>query len=249
MKLKKMGDQHLNSFFSVMNRLRKSAKINKMARFGSLIKVRPEFKERYIILHKHTFPEVLARIKKSNIQNYSIFLYNDLLFSFYEYAGTNHEADMAAIGEDVVTQDWWKLTDPMQEPLDNRKPGEWWATMEEIFYIGEKRKPSPLAQRIVFCRKMDSVELEQVKSNSGNIPLNLPDLLKQVQVQNYSVFYRDGDVYVYYEYVGQDLSLDMNQLGGDETRLLLSSDKSPAMLFSFSSDNRWVQMQEVFHSD
>ena len=57
----------------------KNEKITK--RVGSLIKVHPEFEERYIILHKHTFPGVLESIKRSNIRNYSIFLLDGVLFS------------------------------------------------------------------------------------------------------------------------------------------------------------------------
>jgi L-rhamnose mutarotase len=107
-------------------------------RFGSLIKLKPEYEEQYIILHKHTFPGVLDRIQKSNIRNYSIFLRDGLLFSYFEYIGNDYMGDMAKIGQDPVTQEWWKLTDPMQEPLETRKQGEWWASMEEIFHGGKK---------------------------------------------------------------------------------------------------------------
>ena len=78
--------------------------------YGSLIGLKPEFEERYIILHKHTFPEVLDRIYKSNIRNYTIFLKDGILFSFLEYIGNNYEADMEKIGQDKVTREWWKLT-------------------------------------------------------------------------------------------------------------------------------------------
>jgi L-rhamnose mutarotase len=74
-------------------------------RVGSLIKVKPEYEERYIILHRHTFPGVLDRIRKSNIRNYSIFLLNGILFSYYEYVGNDFDADMKAIA-DTVTRDW-----------------------------------------------------------------------------------------------------------------------------------------------
>ena len=49
-----------------------SEKVTK--RVGSLIKLRPEFEEQYIKLHRQVFPKVLDRIMKSNIRNYSIFL-------------------------------------------------------------------------------------------------------------------------------------------------------------------------------
>ena len=83
-----------------------SEKVTK--RVGSLIKVRPEFEERYIILHKHTFPGVLDRIRKSNIRNYSIFLLDGILFSYFEYIGNDYDADMKAIA-DPTTKDWWMI--------------------------------------------------------------------------------------------------------------------------------------------
>jgi hypothetical protein len=61
-------------------------------RYGSLIKLKPEYEERYIILHRHTFPAVLKRIYDSHIRNFSIFLLESMLFSYFEYIGTNYFA-------------------------------------------------------------------------------------------------------------------------------------------------------------
>ena len=81
---------------------------------GSIIELREEYREQYIILHKHVFPKVLDRIKLSNISEYSIFLHGNLLFSVVTYTGDDYENDMKAIAMDSVTQEWWKLTNPMQ---------------------------------------------------------------------------------------------------------------------------------------
>lgn len=97
----------------------------------SLIKLKPEYAERYIVLHKHTFPGVLERIARSNIHNYSIFLHEDMLFSHFEYKGEDYDKDMALMA-DETTKEWWSLTDPMQEPLTDRKEGEWWAGTEQL---------------------------------------------------------------------------------------------------------------------
>ncbi len=97
---------------------------------GSIIGLKKEFEEQYITLHQHTFPEVLDRIKHSNISDYSIFLQNGVLFSHLVYTGSNYDADITAIGTDKTTREWWKLTDPMQQPLDIRKDHEWWAQIE-----------------------------------------------------------------------------------------------------------------------
>jgi L-rhamnose mutarotase len=29
---------------------------------------------------------------------------------------------------------WWTFTDPCQKPLQDRKEGEWWTGMEEVFH-------------------------------------------------------------------------------------------------------------------
>jgi L-rhamnose mutarotase len=108
-----------------------------MQRIGMTIGLRPEKVAEYKALHAAVWPEVLARITASNIRNYTIFLREpeNVLFGTWEYHGTDFAADMAAISADPVTQKWWALTDPCQIPLESRKPGDWWATMEEVFHL------------------------------------------------------------------------------------------------------------------
>ena len=105
-----------------------------MKRYGSVIKVRPEKLEEYKRLHAAAWPGVLKMIHDCNIRNYSIYLKDGYLFGYFEYVGSNYQADMAKMAADPVTQEWWKLTDPCQEGLPTRQPGEWWASMEEVFH-------------------------------------------------------------------------------------------------------------------
>jgi len=105
-----------------------------MKRYGSLIKLRPEKLDEYKELHANAWPEVLEMIRKCNIRNYSIYFKDGFLFSYFEYVGDDYAADMALMAVDPKTQEWWKLTDPCQEPIETRKDGEWWASMEEFFH-------------------------------------------------------------------------------------------------------------------
>jgi L-rhamnose mutarotase len=107
---------------------------NMMKRYGSVIGVRPEAIEEYKKLHAAVWPDVLEMIRKCNIRNYSIFLKHNFLFGYFEYHGTDFQADMAKMAADPKTQEWWKLTGPMQRPLESRAEGEWWASMEEVFH-------------------------------------------------------------------------------------------------------------------
>lgn len=105
-----------------------------MMRCGSVIRLRPEKYEEYKRLHANAWPAVLAKIHECGIRNYTIYHRDGFLFSHYEYVGHDRAADMAKMKADPVTLEWWKLTDPCQEPLETRQPGEWWVPMEEVFH-------------------------------------------------------------------------------------------------------------------
>lgn len=110
-----------------------------MKRYASIVGLKPESIGEYKRLHAAVWPEVLDQIRQSNVRNYSIFLRklpdgNHYLFSYFEYSGSDFAADMAAMAANPSTQDWWDICKPLQDPLPNLAPGEWWADMEEVFY-------------------------------------------------------------------------------------------------------------------
>jgi cytidyltransferase-like protein len=119
--------------------------------FGSIIGLRPECTDRYRVLHEHIFPGVLDRIRASHIRNYSIFLCDGVLFSYMEYVGQDHAADMAAIGTDPTTRKWWTLTDSMQCPLPERAEGEWWAMLPVWHAAGSEAPPAAGIRRVAFA--------------------------------------------------------------------------------------------------
>ena len=80
------------------------------------------------------WPEILEKITECGIRNYSIYHKDGFLFSYFEYVGKDYDADMALMATDPRTQEWWTHCIPCQEPLETRKPGEWWASMEEVFH-------------------------------------------------------------------------------------------------------------------
>ena len=107
-----------------------------MKRYGSVIGLKPEAVAEYKRLHAAVWPEVLKQIEQSGIRNYSIFLREpeNLMFAYFEYHGTDFDADMARMAEDPKTREWWAVCGPLQQPLDSRNKGEWWAGMEEVFH-------------------------------------------------------------------------------------------------------------------
>jgi len=119
-----------------------------VVRKGGVIRLKPEAYEEYKKYHAKVWPKILERIEMSNMRNYVIY-YSEklgLLFSHFEYIGSDFEADMAKIAADPETRKWWKIMEEFQEPLEwgGPKPseggtgqgGSWWENMEELFFNG-----------------------------------------------------------------------------------------------------------------
>lgn len=106
-----------------------------MRRYGMVVGLDPARLDEYRSLHASVWPEVLETIRRCNIRNYSIYYKDGYLFSYFEYVGDDFAADMARMAADAKTQEWWAIVKPMQRPLPSRRPGEWWAEMEEVFHM------------------------------------------------------------------------------------------------------------------
>ncbi len=211
-------------------------------RIGSLIKVKPEYEERYIILHKHVFPGVLDRIRKSNIRNYSIFLNNGLLFSYMEYVGNNYDKDMNDIA-DKTTKEWWKLTDPMQEPLSIRKEGEWWVSMDSIQFFDGNFKPYTEGKRFAYTSEVNPGLEQDIKNLFIGFNDSFSDLLKDFNIQNHNVFKKGSRLYVYFEYTGNNFENDNQHLNNKPQFKKWNDDLAVHL------KTQWEEMKEVFHTD
>ena len=108
-----------------------------MKRMGMVIGVKADRIADYKRVHAAVWPEILAKISDCNIRNYTIFLREpeNLMFGYWEYHGTDWAADAAKMAADPRTQDWWDMCKPMQQPLETRDPGDWWAMAEEVFHL------------------------------------------------------------------------------------------------------------------
>lgn len=111
-----------------------------MKRYGQIVKVKPEKECYYRELHANPWPEVLKVIRECNIRNYSIYIRDGWAFSYYEYYGTDYEADMKKMAEDVVTQEWWKECIPCLQPIETASKDACWSQMDEVFYYEGREK-------------------------------------------------------------------------------------------------------------
>lgn len=72
------------------------------------------------------WPEVLAVLKQVNISDYTIFHKDNVLFG---------AADYTAMNATPIIKQWYTVCEPCQQPLEARRPGEWWAEMDTVFQM------------------------------------------------------------------------------------------------------------------
>ncbi len=108
----------------------------KTQRMAMVIGLKGDKIEEYKRLHAAAWPDILNIISACNITNYSIYLREpeNLLFGYWEYAGTDFDTDAAKMAADPRTQEWWDICMPCQDPLKTRNEGDWWSMMEEVFH-------------------------------------------------------------------------------------------------------------------
>jgi L-rhamnose mutarotase len=105
-------------------------------RFAFVVGVHPAKREEYLELHESVWPGVEAKLIECNIRNYSIFIFGEVLFAYYEYVGEDHAADMRSIAADPLSQEWWTHTDPCQVRIaEESHPGSLWQPIDEVWHL------------------------------------------------------------------------------------------------------------------
>ena len=107
--------------------------------FGQIGRIKPECIAEYCRLHEvdvytEKWAGVLQLIRDCNIQNYNIFIEDDVVFGYYEYIGEDYEADMAKMAADPLNQEWWSHTRPCFTKYKADSPEAFYTDMKQIFH-------------------------------------------------------------------------------------------------------------------
>jgi len=108
-------------------------------RYCSAIVLNPDKVEEFRKLHKDIPPDVQQALHEHKIRNYSVYLrlIDDQYYviRYYEYLGTEHEVDVAALARNPAFQKWRDAYEACQVTLLPLASGDWWAFLEEIGHI------------------------------------------------------------------------------------------------------------------
>jgi L-rhamnose mutarotase len=90
--------------------------------------------EAYKEYHRAVWPEVLTGLRAVGISRMKIFLLGRRLFMYLEASDDFDLArDFPRYMQTERAQEWDALMRTFQEPAPEAAPGEWWASLDEVF--------------------------------------------------------------------------------------------------------------------
>ena len=93
--------------------------------------------------------------------------------------------------------------------------------------------------------------LEEYKRYHAAVWPEILDMIRQCNIRNYSIFYRDGLLFAYFEYTGIDFDADMAKMAADpktqEWWDIMKPMQTP--IETRAEGEWWTTLEEVFHTD
>lgn len=99
--------------------------------------------------------------------------------------------------------------------------------------------------------KVKPEKLEYYKKLHANPWPEVNAMIKECNLRNFSIFYRDGLLFSYLEYIGDDYEVDQRKMAAHLKTQEWWAETGPCQepISSARPDELWVEMEEIYHLD
>jgi L-rhamnose mutarotase len=99
--------------------------------------------------------------------------------------------------------------------------------------------------------KVRPKKLEEYKRLHAAVWPDVLRMIRECNIRNYSIYHKDGYLFSYFEYVGQDFGADMAKMAADPTTQKWWDVCKPCQepLATRAPGEWWADMEEVFHCE
>jgi len=99
--------------------------------------------------------------------------------------------------------------------------------------------------------KVKPEKFEEYKQLHAAVWPEVQTMIKQCNIRNYSIYHKDGYLFSYFEYHGQDFEGDMARMAADPVTQKWGGLCKPCQepLTTRKKNEWWAEMEEVFHQD
>jgi L-rhamnose mutarotase len=104
-------------------------------------------------------------------------------------------------------------------------------------------------QRYGMVIKVKPDKFQEYKQLHAQVWPDVLKMIKECNIRNYSIYHKDGYLFSYFEYVGDDFESDMAKMAADPTTQKWWDVCKPCQepLETRSEGQWWASMEEVFH--
>ncbi len=97
--------------------------------------------------------------------------------------------------------------------------------------------------------KVKAEKLEEYKNLHAAAWPEVLKMITECNIRNYSIFYQDGYLFAYFEYIGVDFDADMKKMAADPVTQDWWGQCKPCQqpLYTAEENEWWVNMEEIFH--
>jgi L-rhamnose mutarotase len=94
-------------------------------------------------------------------------------------------------------------------------------------------------------------KLQEYKQYHAAVWPGVLDMIRQCNIRNYSIYHKDGWLFSYFEYHGDDYQADMEKMAADPKTQEWWAIMKPMQLplETRAEGEWWADMEEVFHTD
>lgn len=99
--------------------------------------------------------------------------------------------------------------------------------------------------------KLKPEKYDEYKELHSNVWPEIINMIRECNIRNYSIYFKDGFLFSYFEYHGNDYASDLNKMAADPKTQAWWSVTDPCQepLESRKEGEWWAGMEEVFHVD
>lgn len=106
-------------------------------------------------------------------------------------------------------------------------------------------------QRYGLVIRVKPEKFEEYKQLHADVWPDVLKMIKECNIRNYSIYHKDGYLFSYFDYVGDDFESDMAKMAADPTTQkwwdVCKLCQEP--LETRADGEWWASMEEVFHCD
>ena len=94
-------------------------------------------------------------------------------------------------------------------------------------------------------------KIEEYKRLHATVWPGVLEMIQKCNIRNYSIYYKDGYLFSYYEYIGENYVADMDRMAADPETQRWWSVCEPCQqpLETRTQGEWWANMEEVFHTE